>query len=73
MAAHTNSAPSTFRDVHPRPCSAPSANNDGCLKHTAALVSLLRIVVNCSVCLFYTKSIFRGTFPCLFLYSINSF
>lgn len=46
MAAHTNSAPATFRDVYLYPCSAPSANNDGRWERTAAPGSLLRIIVS---------------------------
>lgn len=46
MAAHTNSAPATFRDVYLPPCSAPSTNNDGHLEHTTSPVSLLTIIVS---------------------------
>lgn len=54
MAAHTNSASATFRDVYLRPCSAPSANNDRHLERTAAPLSLLRIIVS-----FTQHSIFK--------------
>lgn len=75
MAGHTNSAPATFRGVYLRPCSAPSANNDGHLEHTTAPVSLLGIIVSCCFFIFVLHNIssLKGALLLLFRSKFNKF